>query len=255
MSSLLQVQRAIGDLLLDVAPDFREDPSGWAREKGLDEADQASIQRYAKRLWVYRELVDFALSDPLNDGFPILKAFLETEAQWEPCQRAFFAARTISSIYYRDLNPTFLAWLAESQWGAERWPFILSLAHWEYTELELIILPQPTAPTALPPTPEPHTMAVFREVRHLTYPFKVHEATEESPEPLPGETHLLAWRDVEGQFQSLALSPHASALIGQLLMKQTLDKACEAVGVSYADALPLLEDLREREVLLGFMPH
>jgi hypothetical protein len=254
MSSLLQVQRAIGDLLLDEAPEFREDPGGWARQKGLDAADQAAIQTYAKRLWVYRELVDFALSDPLNDGFPITKALLEKEDQWDPCLRAFFAARTISSIYYRDLNPTFLAWLMESGWGSERWPFLLSLAHWEYTELELIIMPQADAPASFSTSPDPRATAVFREVRHLTYPYQVHESTEESPAPEQGETHLLAWRDADADFQSLVLSPHASALVARLLAKQPLQTACDTVGVTYDQALPLLQELRDRDVLLGFMP-
>jgi hypothetical protein len=89
-------------------------------------------------------------------------------------------------------------------------------------------------------------------VRHLVYPFRVHEATEEAPVPPDGEACLLAWRDADGDFQSLALSPHASALVGRLLEGDSLEAAASAIGVPFAEALPLLEDLRARGVLLGF---
>jgi hypothetical protein len=252
MSGLLALQRAMGDLLLEERPAFREDPAAWAATKGLGAGDAEVVQRYAKRLWVYRELVEFALADPLNDGFPIARALLEEAGEWEACLRAFLAARAIPSPYYRDIAPAFVAWLAESGWGAERWPFLLSLAHWERTEMELLRHPDGAGPSPLLAEPAPGLRAVFTEARHLAYPFRVHEATEEAPVPAAGEAYLLAWRDGDDDFQSLALSAHASALVGRLLDNDTLEEAAAAIGVTYAEALPLLEDLRARGVLLGF---
>jgi hypothetical protein len=252
MSGLLQLQRAMGSLLLDERPAFREAPAAWAAGQGLDAADAEAAARYAKRLWVYRELVEFALADPLADCFPITKTLLEEADQWDACLRAFLAARAIPSPYYRDVAPAFLAWLAESGWGAERWPFLLSLAHWERTELELLRLPDapPTGPLVL--TPSPRVRAVFPECRHLAYPFKVHETSEDAPVPAAGETFLLAWRDADDDFQSLVLSPHASALVGRLLQGESVGAAAEAIGASFEQAELLMKDLVARGALLGF---
>lgn len=252
MSGLLQLQRALGHLLLDERPAFREDPAAWALAQGLDGADAAATARQAKRLWVYRELVEFALADPLMDCFPITQALLDEAEQWESCLRAFLAARAIPSPYYRDVAPAFLAWLADSGWGAERWPFLLSLAHWERTELELLRLPDAPPPGPLAPTPWPGARAVFPECRHLAYPFKVHEASVEAPVPEPGDTFLLAWRDADDDFQSLVLSPHASALVGQLLQGATVGAAAEGIGAAFGAAEALLKELAARGAVRGF---
>lgn len=252
MSDLLRLQRAMADLLLEEKPDFREDPAAWATSKSLEAPHAASVQRYAKRLWVYRELVEFALTDPIENCFPISMALLQQDQAWNDCLRAFLAARAIPSPYYRDLNPAFLSWLAESGWGADRWPFLLSLAHWEYTELELLRMPEEPAVSPLTAQPQPHHSVVFREVRHLIYPFHVQDATVEAPLAPEGETHLLAWRDEEGDFQSLVLSPHASALVGRLLFGDDLQTTCSTLGLAYEEALRLIQTLQDRGVIHGF---
>lgn len=247
---LLELQRAMADLLLEARSAFREDPQGWAAAKGLPEGERRAFARWAPRLWTYRELVEFALEDPLLDAFPLSRALLR-EA-WEDAFRAFLAARAIPGPYYRDIAPAFVAWVAESGWGRTEYPALLSLLHWEQTEMDVLWAEDEPLLQA-DPQPHPEARAAFRPTRHLAYPFQVHQATLEQPDPPPGDTFLLAWRDDEDAFQSLALSPRASALVGRLLAGVPLGEATEELGLDGEEARPLLEDLQGRGVLVGYL--
>lgn len=245
---LLDLQRAMADLLLEPRPAFKDDPCRWAAGKGLGEADQRAFTSWAPRLWTYRELVEFALEDPLLDAFPLSRALLR--GNWDDALRAFLAARAIPSPYYRDIAPAFVAWVAESGWGQEEFPALLSLLHWEQVEMD--VLWAEDEPLPVPDSDSGSGARVcFRPLRHLAYPFRVHEATLERPEPPAGDTFLLAWRDDDDDFQSLALSPRASALVGRLLAGDTLGEATKELTLDMEEAMPLLEDLRAREVLVG----
>lgn len=246
---LLELQRAMADLLLEARSEFKEDPCRWVASKGLGEADQRAFTSWAPRLWTYRELVEFALEDPLLDAFPLSRALLL--GNWDDALRAFLAARAIPSPYYRDIAPAFVAWVAESGWGQKEFPALLSLLHWEQVEMDVLWAEDGPMP-ATDPHPDPAARVCFRPLRHLAYPFKVHEAIPERPEPPAGDTFLLAWRDDDDDFQSLALSPRASALLGRLLAEGTLGEATKELNLDPDEAQPLLEDLRARGVLVGY---
>ncbi len=259
MSRLDALQRSMFDLM--VAPDpgpFLADPKAWGRARGLGRADQGALAGRAPRLAVYRELVQSALTDPVEDCYPITRAFLEAEGRWKDCLTAFLESRTVQSPYYRDVAPAFLAWMLESGWGSERWPFLVPLAHWEHLELELLRHPDGPAPEAQvgpssEPTPEA-TAIPDATLRNLTYPCHVEEAGVDAPVPPEGPSHLLAWRDSEGAFRSLELSATASALLARWLAGDPLGPAAEAVGAASGEALGLAADLYARGALAGFKP-
>lgn len=254
MSRLLALQHALFDLAVEADPEpFRRAPAAWAEARGLAEEDAAALAAQAPRLGVYRDLVRFALEDPLPDACPIAHALLREAGAWEACVDAFLASRALRSPYYRDVAPTFLAWLAESGWGLDRWPFLLALVHWEVLELELLRHPDLPAPGTLRPGPGAGLRAVAEPtLRNLSYPWAVHRATEEAPVPEAEPTHLLAWRDPEGDFQSLVLSPPASALMARWLEGEGLGPAAEAQAVPLDEALALAATLRAKGALRGF---
>lgn len=257
MSRLLDLQRSMFDLML--APDpgpFLTDPKAWGRARGLRRADQGALADRAPRLAVYRDLVQFALTDPVEDCYPITRAFLEAEGLWKDCLAAFLESRTVQSPYYRDVAPAFLAWLLDSGWGSERWPFLVPLAHWEHLELELLRHPDgPALEAQGERSTEPSAAAMAIPdvtLRNLTYPCHVAEAEVEAPLPPPGPSHLLAWRDREGAFRSLELSDTASALLARWLAGDPLGPSAEAVGADAKDALALAADLYAKGALVGF---
>jgi hypothetical protein len=240
------------DLML--APDptpFLGDPAAWGQARGLAAPDQRALARHAPRLAVYRDLVQFALTDPVEDCYPITQALLADA--WKECLAAFLESRTVQSPYYRDVAPAFLAWLVDSGWGAARWPRLVPLAHWEHLELELLRHPDGAAPEGLDPEPGPDAIPCPEAtLRNLTYPCHVEEAKVHAPLPPEGPSHLLAWRDREGGFQSLVLSATASALLTRGLAGEPLGAAAAAVGAPPEAALDLARDLYARGALSGF---
>ncbi|HJV90415.1 MAG TPA: putative DNA-binding domain-containing protein [Holophagaceae bacterium] len=254
MSRLDALQRSMFDLM--VAPDpapFLAEPDAWGAARGLGDEDRSALARRAPRLAVYRELVQFALTDPVEDCYPITRALLESEGVWKACLGAFLESRAIQSPYYRDVAPTFLTWLLDSGWGADRWPYLVPLAHWEHLELELLRHPDDQPPEDLGNAPSLEGAVLpAGTLRNLTYPWHVEEATEAEPLPPEGPSHLLAWRDREGAFRSLELSPTASALLARWLAGDPLGPAAQAVGADPGDALALARDLYATGALAGF---
>ncbi len=249
------LQRCMADLILDAgsAESFGGDPRAFGAGRGLQKADQEALEKFKSQLLVYRDLARTALEDPLPDCFPITHALLEQADLWEGCLDAFLASRTIQSPYYRDVNPSFVAWLANSIWGQERWPFLLELAHFEYIEVEILRWPDEAPAMDLKAAPAGDSQVVFDgATRNLAYHFRVHEATKQDPEPASGETFLLGYRDSEGDFIYSELSAHASAFLARCLEGAAIGKAASGLGLELDDVLDLLIGLREKGALLGF---
>lgn len=256
MAERLQaLQGAMTDLLLDREGEaaFLADPAAFGAGRGLDEADQRALVRYQRRLRVYRDLVRGALEDPLPDCFPHTHRILDDAEAWDACVDAFIASRAVRSPYYRDINPTFVAWLAEGGWGQDRWPFLLQLAHFEWMELEVLRWPEDSAPAGLAAEPAPPLHAVFSGAfRNLAYAWRVHESSEAEPRPDPGAAHLACFRDRDLDFRVLELDPRSSAFLARALEGASLGEAAEGAGLEPADALGLMVRLHREGAVLGF---
>ena len=249
-----KLQSALADIALDADPStFKADPIAFAAARGLEPGDARAFQRWQRRLLTYRALVRFALSDPIPDCFPIAKARLDREGLWEPCVEAFLDARRIQSPYYRHIHPHFVEWLAESGWGADRFPFLLSLAHFEYLELEVLRAPEDEAEPGLATAPTPSARARFSaSARHLANPRRVDEATEEDPEPPEGLALLFCHRLADGRYRQQEVDGPQSALLTRLLEGTAIGEAAEAVGLSFGEAAAFLEELQSEGAILGY---
>ena len=249
-----KLQAALADIALDADVDaFRADPITFAAARGLEPGDARAFQRWQRRLLTYRALVRFALTDAIPDCFPISKVLLEREDLWQPCVDAFLDARRIQSPYYRHIHPHFVEWLAESGWGADRFPFLLSLAHFEYLELEVLRAPEDEADPGLASAPSPGARARFSaSARNLAYPWRVDEATEEDPVPPEGLALLFCHRLSDGRFQQQTLDGPHSALVTRLQEGTPIQAAAEAVELSYGEAAAFLEELQSEGAVLGY---
>lgn len=247
-----RLQAALADLALEAdASAFRQDPIAFAAARGLEPGDARALQRWQQRLLTYRALVRFALRDPLPDCFPITKALLD-EA-WEPCVDAFLDARAIQSPYYRHIHPHFVEWLAATGWGQDRWPCLLSLAHFEYLELEVLRAPEddPQPELALVPAPE-RRVRFSASARNLAYPWRVQEATEADPLPAEGTALLFCHRLPDGRYQQRELGGVSSAFLTRLLEDAPLGEAADAVELDREEAAAFLEELRAEGAVLGY---
>jgi hypothetical protein len=252
--NLPRLQGLVADLVLAPEADaFREDPVAFAADHGLGPDDQSALVLHRDRWLLYRDLVRTALEDPLQDAFPITRALLARDAAWAWAVDAFLASRTVSSPYYRDVAPAFVAWLAETRWGQERWPFLLQLAHYEVLELDVVRHPDGPPPPGLLREPAADLVAVLDPAaRNVAYGFAVQAATAEAPEPPSACAWLLCHRDRDGAFRVLELTPHVSALLARSQEGQALGPAAEELGLDPAAAFDLLRDFRDRGALLGF---
>ena len=249
-----KLQSALADIALDADPAaFQADPIAFAAARGLEPGDARAFQRWQRRLLTYRALVRFALSDPIPDCFPIAKALLDREGLWEAVVDAFLDARRIQSPYYRHIHPHFVEWLAESGWGADRFPFLLSLAHFEFMELDVLRAPEDAPDAGLAPQPAPERRVRFSaSARNLAYPWRVHEATEEDPEPAEGMALIFCHRLPDGRYQQQELDGPRSALLTRLQEGVPLGEAAEAVGLSFGEAAAFLEELQGEGAVLGY---
>ena len=151
------------------------------------------------------------------------------------------------------MNPSFVAWLANSRWGLERWPFLLQLAHFEYIEVEILRWPDEPPSNDLKVAPTADSRVVFDgAARNLAYAYQVHKATKEEPESLAGETFLLGYRDSEGDFIYSELSAHASAFLARCLEGESVGAAASALNLEVDEVLDLLINFREKGALSGF---
>lgn len=255
ITSTWQLQRCMTDLILNAegAKAFAADPKAFGAERSLGKADQAALETFQSRLLTYRGLARNALEDPLPDCFPITHTLLEGAELWDACLDAFLASRTIQSPYYRDVNPAFVTWLANSTWGQDRWPFLLQLAHFEYIEVEILRWPDDPLSKELKTKPTADGQVVFGgATRNLAYAYRVHEATKEDPEPTAGETFLLGYRDTEGDFNYSELSAHASAFLARCMEDEPIGTAASVLNLELEEVLDLLSGFRAKGAIEGF---
>jgi hypothetical protein len=234
-------------------PALEADPARPARRLELSLADQHTFREQVPAMLTYRELARMSLIEPLEDTFPVLKALLDAADAWEACVQDFLEARVIRSPHYRDIAPSFLGWLAATHWGQDRWPWLLELAHAELLEVLVARFPESAPPEGVhdEPTPE-DTIVLDPATQIVSYTHAVHRAHEQAPIPEARPTHLLAFRNPEGEAKVLELTPATAALLVRA-RTQPLMEAAAALGV--ADLVPvlaLLRELRSEGALSGF---
>jgi len=252
----LLLQRALSTLILDGdEAALAADPGRAARRHGLSPADQGAFRRQGEALLTYRELARLSLIEPLEDMFPVLRALLEGAGAWEGCVQAFLDARVIRSGHYRDIAPAFLGWLAETAWGQTRWPFLLELAHGEILEVLVARYPDAEPPPGLHGEPDLGDVLVLDPATQVvTYAHAVHRVSEASPIPEARPTHLLAFRDPQGEVLLRELTPATAALLVRA-QEGPLGPAAEAIGLTDPDALlQLMRDLQREGAIAGFQP-
>lgn len=247
------LQRTMAELIFEpgAGEAFERNPKNFGEGQGLEARDTAALSRFKDRLGIYRDLARASLEEPLQNIFPISKALLAWE--WEDCVSTFLAARSVRSPHYRDIAPAFVAWLSESAWGHERWPSLLSLAHFEYVEVMVARWPGEAPTQALSQEPSPDQRIVLSEgAQVLTYEFAVHQATVETPVPPRIPTHLLVFGDADGDFRMMELTPATAAFLVRASM-EPLHQARVSLGIEDEEELfQLLSDLRGRGAILGF---
>ena len=219
-----------------------------------------------RRMKIYRDLFFNNIQTMLAGNFPVLRA-LHTEQDWLGLIREFYAHYRCHTPLFTEIAREFLRYLQDfRETGEEDPPFLLELAHYEWVEMALELDEKDLAEIAT--NPEGDLLANPPLLSPLAWPlsyrFPVHRIGPDfRPDAPPDEaTHILVYRNREDEVKFMQLNS-VSRLLLEFLQEDPASTGLELLNrVAGAIQHPnpatvieaggaLLEDLRNRDVLLG----
>ncbi len=225
----------------------------------------APAQADARRLAVYRDLVFDNLVDLLGGNFPILRS-LENTAAWRARVRAFLREHRSQTPLFPEIAREFIRFLESRAGTSGDPPFLVELAHYEWSELALAI--DEAEPCSVAHDPRGDVVdgipVVSPLARLLAYRFPVHRIGPafQPAAPPPDPTLILLVRDRADAVGFLEVEPMAALLFEHLAGNETesgracVDAVLAMLGREDAESLRaaglhLLDVLRRRDALLG----
>lgn len=247
-------RRGLAQVQLEFAAHIR-DPERHPQPAGIE----------SRRMAIYRRLFFNNISSLLGGNFPVLRSLYE-EDRWKRLVREFYAEHRCRTPLFPEVAKEFLRFLQERGERAGDPPFLLELAHYEWVELALSLDERDLGDIAADaegdllagrPILSPLAWA-------LSYRYPVHriEPGFQPAEPPAGATHLLVYRDRRDDVKFMQLNEVTRLLLQQLrdapqrTGAQQLQRVAKAIGHPdpqrvLAAGAQVLEDLRERDVVLG----
>ncbi len=244
MSASLQLQRQFAALV----------------RSGVGPAEQVGVE--ARRLRVYRELVERNLQGFLDSGFPVLRRAL-SGAEWAHWGRRFRIEHRCHTPCFHEISAEFVAFLQGLAPAAAPPPaWVQELAHYEWIELELDLANEelPAKGGSMPPDWKQDVPVLSPLARLLRYRHPVHRIGGEGLDPeVPSATFLVAWRDREYQVRFMEVNPLSMAVLercrpGDSTGATVLAQLARDAQMEPAQLMPfgqqLLSDLEAKAVLL-----
>jgi hypothetical protein len=247
-------------------PEFQETQYGFAAHLRDPERNPAPENIEDRRMAVYRELFFNNVAGLLGRTFPVLHKILGAE-RWKVVIRDYFSRHRSHTPLFLEMPREFLQYLEDERGEVEGDPpFMRELAHYEWVELALSIDER-----------DPDLDAVDREgdllegrpvltplYWSLSYRFPVHRLSPQFTPSEPGAelTRLLVYRDLDDEVGFIEINVVTARLL-ELLADESLVSgraALEAIAEELnhpqpetvvSGGLRILEDLRNREVVLG----
>ena len=224
----------------------------------------------ARRMRVYEEICYHNVEGLLAGSFPVVRRLLG-DVDWHTLVREFLANHRAGSPLFTEVALEFLGYLGrrQAQGGDGRFAFLGELAHYEWVELALSIS---DADERLPPVDRSGDTwtgvpLISPLAWALSYRFPVHRIGPDfqPPRPEPTPTHLLVYRDWQGQVRFVETNPvtHRLLVLLQAIPGCTGSEAVHRVAAELsgspapavlAAGRAVLEDLRARNVILGTRP-
>lgn len=220
----------------------------------------------ARRMQIYTELFYNNVEDFMSSSYPVLRAIHDDES-WHRLIRDYFQHHRARTPLFPEMPREFLTYLQQEREVAETdYPFMLELAHYEWTELALSLSEQEPDRSIIQGDGDLLTgMPVLSPLAWpLSYQWPVHNI---GPEYLPMEqpdslTYLLLYRDSDDEVHFMELNPVTARLL-KLLQEQGLATAAAmlqqiAAELNHPDpkaviegGKTILQDLLQRNVILG----
>lgn len=225
-----------------------------------------------RRMAVYSGIFFNGLSEQLSVNFPVLYKIL-SEERWNAMLRDFFVRHRAQTPLFTEIGLEFLEYLQQvREPAADDWPFMLELAHYEYVELAVSISDadeQEDAQVEYDPNGNllDGRPVVAPTAWNLSYAWPVHLIGPQHlpSKPPPEPTHLVVYRDRQGEVHFLEINAVTQRLLtllkenpeasGLELLRQIATELQHPQADTVIEAgAALLADLRERNVVLGSRP-
>lgn len=256
-----------------VAPDDieRARADGY-RDLEVATEDAAALARQdLRRIQIYRKLVRGTLKEAIAAQLPRTVSRLEDTDAYAGYARRFFEERLPTSQILRDVAYEFAVWAAPEMRADTSLPAFLSdLMRYELFEFDVYVGQRDLDPEAPAPASElaaDQTIAFDGSARLARFDSGVHALPDDEndrTEPEAREAHVLAYRDVDGDYRQMNLTPLAFAIMENLMVEghpfaEAVSRACQARDV-VADmeviegTSKVLADLAERGVVRGAIP-
>jgi hypothetical protein len=226
-----------------------------------------------RRMAIYRRLFFNNIRSLLEKNFPVLRSLYD-EAGWSDLVRDFYSGHRCRTPLFPELAKEFLRYLQDVRPGQEPGagddpPFLLELAHYEWVELALTLdereLEDFPADVDADLTEGRPLLSPLTWI--LSYRFPVHRIRRDfQPQEAPTEaTHLLVYRDRAYRVRFMTLNAVTRLLLEHLRNspeasgRELLERVAAEIrhpdpAKVIAAGSAVLNDLRDRDVLLGTRP-
>jgi len=229
------------------------------------EANPAPADVEARRMRVYSELMYNNVQDFMASNFPVLRELLDDDA-WQRLIRDYYSRHKAKTPLFPEMPREFLHYLENELDPAQYpFPFLLELAHYEWVEAALYLADEERQEAVDQEADLLEGLPLVSSLSWLlSYHYPVQRICSEYRPDAPPEqaTHLLVYRDVGNEIRYLELNPLSMRLLTLLKSgepgsaRQALEAIAEEIRhpdpqVVVQGGLAILEDLRERGVILG----
>ena len=222
-----------------------------------------------RRMKIYRDLFFSNIQSLLAGNFPVLRQICG-ENEWKMLVRDFYAGHRCQTPLFPEIAREFLRYIQDERDNREGDPpFLLELAHYEWVELSLELDEREPGDEAFDPEGDllDGVPLLSPLVRVLSYRYPVHRIGPDfqPAEPPEQPTHLLVYRNPAYDVKFVQLNALTQHLLERLREddeasgRDILRDIASEIGHPDEQRLieagaGLLEDLRQRGVVLGTRP-
>lgn len=219
----------------------------------------------ARRMNLYVELFYNNASGSLSTAFPVIRK-LFAEERWAALVRDFLIRHRSVTPLFAEISEEFLAFLNNERDNPSDPPFLRELAHYEWVELAVAVGEDETDLDGIDRNGDLMAgVPVISDVAWpLAYQFDVQNiGPEYQPEQPPEQpTYLIVFRDREDEVRFSEINPVTYRLLELLESEENMTGEQAAVRIAdelqhadpavvVAGAQQILDDLREREIIVG----
>ncbi len=201
-------------------PDFQRKQYEFAAHIRDPENNAAPAGIEDRRMAIYRDLFFNNLQSLLGSTFPVLKK-LSGKERWAKLIREFMAKHEAQTPYFLEIPKEFLAFLEhEHTPGADDFPFLLELAHYEWVELALSVSTDSDDDAEVDPAGDLLEGVPLLSVLAwpLAYRYPVHRISQSYQPTEPGEqpTYLAIYRNLDNEISFMELNAVTSGLLDKI---------------------------------------